>query len=144
MTEYMHHQNGHRQAQKVGDEWGIEVSTWFTLQAIVETQQQCNENAGNDNVAQAKHSEVGGIESIDKDVLWEDQLDWCIEAFGNGNHDIRAEHPEYIIDEQARQQNQTGNDIVQMQQFNTVYSECNTEQIVGDPVFFQQIPDSDD
>lgn len=144
MTEHMHHQNGQRQSQEVRNVWGIEISTRFTFQTVVETQQQCNKDARNDDVAQAEHGKVGGIHPVDQDVLREDQFNWSIKAFGNGDHDIGAKHPEYVVHKEAGQQNQTGHHVVQVQQLDTVHGKRNTKQIVGDPVLLQQIPDTDD
>lgn len=75
--------------------------------------------------------------------MWKHQLDWGIETLRHCHHDICAEHPEDIVHEQAGQQNQTGHHVVQMQQFYTVDGERHAEQIVGDPVLLQQVPDAD-
>lgn len=144
MFEQVHDQNGHQQAEEVGQIGGVEVDTWLAFQAIVEAQQQCDENAGNNDVAQTQHSEVGCLEAIGQQILWENQFDRSIEALGNSDHNVGTKHPEHIVNEEAGQQYQTGDNVVQVQQFNAVNGKCHAEQIVGDPVLGVQIPNAND
>lgn len=142
MFEHMHHQNGCHQTQKVSNERGIKVQLTLSLQTMIESQEQRNKNARNHNVAKAEHSKVGRIESVGQQILGEHQFDGRIEILGHRHHYVRSEHPENVVHKETAQQNHSGHDVVQMQQFHTVNGKRNAKQIVGNPMFLQQIPNT--
>jgi hypothetical protein len=61
-------------------------------------------------------------------------FDRRLKGLGDGDHDVGAEHPEDIVEEQPAQQDAAGHHIVQVQQFHAVDRERDAEQIVRDPV----------
>lgn len=103
-------------------------------------QQKRNEDAWHDDVAQTEHKEVRAEHSVNQEILREDQFDWCLERLGNGNHNIGSEHPEDVVKEETAEQNAAVHNGVQVQQFDAVDREGQTEHIVCDPVLFPQIP----
>ena len=78
--------------------------------------------------------------SVHQEILWEDQFDWRFKRFGHGDHHVGTEHPEDIVDEQTAEQNAAVQHGVEVQQFDTVNREGQTEHIVGDPVLLPQVP----
>lgn len=78
--------------------------------------------------------------AVHEEVLREDELDRCLERFGDGDHHVGAEHPEDVVDEEAAEQNAAVQDGVQVQQFDAVDREGQTEHIVRDPVLLPQVP----
>lgn len=78
--------------------------------------------------------------SVHEKVLWKDQLDRCLERLGHGHHHVGAEHPEDVVDEEAAEQNAAVQNGVQVQQFDAVNREGQTEHVVRNPVLLPQIP----
>ena len=65
---------------------------------------------------------------------WTLTFDGCIERLGHKHHDIGAKHPENVVEEEAAEQGDTGEDFIQRQQLDRVKGERQAEEIVGDPV----------
>lgn len=71
MLEDVHHQDGAQQAQHVSAECRAEVELGATLEALVEAEQQRNEDARYYDVAQSQHREVRRAQAVDQQVLRE-------------------------------------------------------------------------
>lgn len=67
-------------------------------------------------------------------------FDGCLEALGDGDHHVGSKHPENVVEEEAAQQDAAGDDVVKVQQFHSVDSERQTEEVVGHPVFAYEVP----
>ncbi len=56
--------------------------------------------------------------------LGEDKLDGRLEGLGDGDHDVGAEDPEDVVEEEPAQQDAASHHVVQVQQLNAIHSEC--------------------
>ena len=74
--------------------------------------------------------------------LWEDQFDGSLEGFSDCDHNISSKHPEYIVEEETAQENTAGSNVVQVEELHAVHCKRQAEKIVCEPVFFQDIPDT--
>ena len=75
--------------------------------------------------------------------LGEDQFDGGLEGLGHGDHDIGAEYPEDVVEEEAAEQDAAGHHVVEVQQLHAVDGEGHPEQVVGQPVLLHDVPDAD-
>ena len=108
MFEVMHDPDGGSQAQDVSDECSCEVNSLHSSvdgQTVVDAQTESNEDTWDDDVSQAQHREVVSIDSLLGDVLRYDQLDWGFKALCHCDHDVCAEHPKHVIEEETPQEN---------------------------------------
>lgn len=142
MLETVHHKDRGQETEQVGGVGDVEVQATVLAPAVVEAQEEGNENARNHNVAQAQHGKVGGAQAIGENVLGEDQFDRGLETLSHRHHHIRSEHPEDVVDEQATEQDASSHHFVQVQHLHTVDRIRQAKQIVGDPVLLPQVPDT--
>lgn len=139
----VHDEDRRHQTQEISDECGVEVQAGLAFQAAVEAEQQRDENAGDDDVAESQHGEIRGVQSVGEQILREHQLDGRFKTLRHGDHHVGAEHPEDVVDEEPAEQDASGDDVVEMEQLHTVDGERQAEQVVGDPVLLEQVPDAD-
>ena len=130
----------------------------------IKTQHQRDKDAGNDNVPESQHGKVLRGEAVFQEILWENDctkeekitknkteesvwndlkkrtltFDGCIKRLGHKHHDIGAKHPENVVEEEAAEQGDPGEDFIQRQQLDRVKGECQAEEIVGNPVLWNE------
>ena len=56
----MHHEDGEEEAEEIGSECGVEIEIGIPLEAEVVSEQQGDEDAGDDDVAEPQHGEICG------------------------------------------------------------------------------------
>lgn len=137
VLEVDHHEHGDQQANNVGDEAGIEVDMLATIQADVKAQQERNEDARNDDIAKAEHSELLAENSILQKILRKDELDWCVKRLGYSHHHIGTKHPEDVVHKEATQENASCNNIAQVDVLDCLDGESKAKEIIGNPVLQQ-------
>lgn len=69
VLEHVHHEDGGEQAKQVRGERGVEVDVGVSLEALVVAEEQRDEDPGDHDVAEAEHGKVGGVETVDKQIL---------------------------------------------------------------------------
>lgn len=112
MLEHVHDEYGAEESQYVGDEWGVKVHFAVSIQAEIESKQESNENARDDDVAEAEQSKLLTVDAVLDEILRKDQFDWSVKWLGNADHDIGAKHPEDVVEEEAAQKDATVWDLV--------------------------------
>jgi len=140
----VHDEDGESESGDVGDERRVEVEVRVAVQRPVVTEQEGDEDSRNDDVTEAEHGHVLGVEAVLEQVLREDEFDGSLERLGDGDHDVGAEDPEDVVEEETAEQDAAGHDVVQVEQLDAVDGEGEAEQVVGDPVLLHEIPDADD
>lgn len=138
MFEVDHHHHGQCQSENVCDKACVEVGILPTIQTVVESQQKCDVDSRNDDIAQTEHCKLCAREAVFNEILGKDEFDWCIKRFGHSDHHVGAEHPEDIVDEQAAQENAASDHIVQVDDFDCFDRKCKAKQIIGHPVLTEQ------
>ena len=139
----VHDEDRESESGDVGDEGRVEVEVRVAVQGSVVAEQEGDEDSGDDDVAEAEHGHVLGVESVLQQVLRKDELDRSLEGLCDGDHDVGAEHPEDVVEEEASEQDAAGEHVVEVEQLNAVDSEGQAEEVVGDPVLLQEVPDAD-
>ncbi|KAL3190118.1 hypothetical protein MRX96_020436 [Rhipicephalus microplus] len=112
--------------------------------AGVEPQQEGDEDARNDDVSQAEHGKVLARKAALKEILGENQFDGCFERLGDDEHDVCAKDPKDVVDKEATEEDATRCHGVYVQQLDAINSKGKPKQVVGHPVLFSKIPDSDE
>ena len=74
--------------------------------------------------------------------LGKDQLDRSLKALCDSDHDIGAKHPEDVIEEETTQEDAARDDGVEMEQLHAIDGKCHSQEIVSNPVFLHDVPDS--
>ena len=72
----------------------------------------------------------------------EKELDRPFERLCDSDHDISAKDPEDVIEEETAQEDAAGDDVVEMEQLHAIDGKCHSQEIVGNPVFLHDVPDS--
>lgn len=139
----MHDPDRGQEAGDVGQESGPEIEVARAVQTLVVPQEEGDKDTGDNDVSKSQHRHVLGLQTVLEQVLGEDEFDGGLEALGHGDHDVGAEHPEDVVEEEATQEDAAGHDVVQVQQLNPVDGESQAEDVVGDPVLLEEVPDPD-
>ncbi len=61
-------------------------------------------------------------------------FNWRIKRLCNADHDIGAKHPEYVVKEEATEQNTAVHDFVHLQKFNAAHGKRQTKYVIGYPM----------
>ena len=141
--EEVHHDDGGNEAGDVGDECGVKVERGIPVQRLVVAQHEGDEDARNDDVAEPKHGHVLGLQPVLDEVLGEHEFDGGLEALGHRDHDVGAEDPEDVVEEEAPEEDAPREDLVEVKQFNPVDCEGQAEEVVGQPVLLDEVPQPD-
>jgi len=101
-----HNRHGIDERQNVGDDGDVEVE----LALAVGTEERHSQNlddekSRDDDVAETE--EGAFLPLTIEDVLGEQKLDRALDVGGNSDHDISAENPENVVEEETREQNGT-------------------------------------
>ena len=92
--------------KNVGDDGDVEVE--LTLSIGTEERHSQNlddEESRDDDVAETEESAL--LPLTIEDVLGEQELDRALDVGGDGDHDVSAEDPENVIEEETGEQNGT-------------------------------------
>lgn len=114
MLEVQHHDHRHNQRQCVHHASRVEIR-FLPLRRLarvhsllagvvrVEGQKERDEEPGNHHIAQSEHAEeLARVFGGSGKLLREHELDGALHARGDLHHNLRAEHPEDVVDEEAR------------------------------------------
>ena len=134
MLEHVHDEDGAGEREDVSNKGRVEVGVSVAVEAVVEAEQEGDEYARYDNVAEAEHGVLLGLQAVLDQILRKDELDGRVERLGHPHHHVRHEHPEDVVEEQAREQNAAVGHLVQLQELNAVHAERQAEQVVSYPV----------
>lgn len=74
----------------------------------VEAQQDTDEEAGDDNVSEAEEGEGDLSGLVGDEGAGDEDLNGAVELLGDGDHHVRAEHPEHIVKEETDEEDETG------------------------------------
>ena len=70
--------------------------------------------------------------------IYRPTFDRSFKRFSDCHHDIGAEHPEDVIEEKSTKKYAASNNIVQMEEFNSIHSKCKAKEIIGNPMLQEE------
>mmetsp|Transcript_31555 Transcript_31555/g.102822 ORF Transcript_31555/g.102822 Transcript_31555/m.102822 type:complete len:268 (-) Transcript_31555:180-983(-) len=104
----------------------------------VVAQDERDEDAGEDDIAEAEHRKGGGI-VVDGDAR-EEEFDWAVHILRHRHHHRCPEHPKNVIKEQSAQENAPHRHRPKRQKLDPLEREANPEKIVGEKMFAPLVP----
>lgn len=134
MIEDKHDEHGCNEAHEVGEECCVEIGIRFASEAVIEPQQESNEDSGDDDITKTEHREFFGTQTELDEVLGEYQLDGGLEGLGYRHHHVCTEHPEDVVYEETAEEDQSGDDVVEVQELYCVYRKGYCEEVIRHPV----------
>ena len=99
-----------------------------------------HENSWDDDIAKAQKRELRRIHTP---VSWEKDFDWCIDAFGDGEHDIGSKDKEDVIEEESSKHHESVLEVAQEDELDCVHWHQDGQRVVKNPWLGQNV-DSDE
>mmetsp|Transcript_4490 Transcript_4490/g.11980 ORF Transcript_4490/g.11980 Transcript_4490/m.11980 type:complete len:268 (-) Transcript_4490:223-1026(-) len=139
-VEEMHHADGGREAERVRDHVRVEVGHRSEALLRVESDHERYKDARDDNVAEAEHR---ARHRLHAERLGKEDLDGCVDALGDRHHHLGAKDPEYVVEEEAHEQQDADQVRAKREHLDTLDGERATQQVVDPPLFGDAPPHRD-
>ena len=88
----------------------------------------------NHNLQHSKFQAIPNIHVLTTQPIEALTFDRSLEGLCYCDHDIGAEHPEDVVEEESAQEDAAGADFVELQELHAIHRERQAEQVVGNPV----------